>query len=153
MRSTAHRPAGRPGTRRSRFKGTNHRSKPVSCFSRKSSAMGAEPGALGSDNVRVQSARRSGLVAQLVEHPVCNGVASGSNPDESMGEIPDGPAKVRETIQHPSAMLTHGRREHPRRPVKTAGMSRTSVRGSPMKVVGADASDPQRSIPKIADAD
>lgn len=29
-----------------------------------------------------------GLVAQLVEHPVCNGVASGSNPDESMGAIP-----------------------------------------------------------------
>lgn len=26
---------------------------------------------------------RHGLVAQLVEHPVCNGVASGSNPDES----------------------------------------------------------------------
>lgn len=34
------------------------------------------------------SGHPSGLVAQLVEHRVCNAGASGSNPDESMGEIP-----------------------------------------------------------------
>jgi len=55
-----------------------------------------------------------------------------------MGEIPTWTSQeVRDKSKHPSAMLTHGRREHPRRPVKTAGNARTSVRGSPMKVVGA----------------
>ena len=34
------------------------------------------------------SGHPSGLVAQLVEHRVCNAGASGSNPDESMGAIP-----------------------------------------------------------------
>ena len=44
------------------------------------------------------SGHPSGLVAQLVEHRVCNAGASGSNPDESMGEIPPGPRKrVRQT--------------------------------------------------------
>jgi hypothetical protein len=41
------------------------------------------------------SGHPSGLVAQLVEHPVCNGVASGSNPDESMGAIPTWTSKER----------------------------------------------------------
>ena len=65
----------------------------------------------------------AGLVAQLVEHPVCNGVASGSNPDESMGAIPTWTSQeVRDkskSVRH----AQHGRRERPRRPVKTAGMS------------------------------
>ena len=43
---------------------------------------------LADPTTRVQTAHPSGLVAQLVEHPLCKRGASGSNPDESMGKIP-----------------------------------------------------------------
>ena len=69
---TVHRPAGRPGTRGSGKWFTNRTLSRAGGFQ-----LGLGPGR-----------SPSGLVAQLVEHPLCKRGASGSNPDESMGAIP-----------------------------------------------------------------
>lgn len=42
---------------------------------------------LADPTTRVQTAHPSGLVAQLVEHPLCKRGASGSNPDESIRRV------------------------------------------------------------------
>ncbi len=57
---------------------------------------------LADPTTRVQTAHPSGLVAQLVEHPLCKRGASGSNPDESMGEIPTWTSKESPPICNPS---------------------------------------------------
>ena len=51
---------------------------------------------LADPTTRVQTAHPSGLVAQLVEHPLCKRGASGSNPDESMGLALDHQSQERE---------------------------------------------------------
>jgi hypothetical protein len=55
---------------------------------------------------RVQTAHPSGLVAQLVEHPLCKRGASGSNPDESTlrKERPGPRTSVRQICSPPDKM-------------------------------------------------
>lgn len=102
--STGHRPAGRPGTRWCRF------SRPRSSMSevclvfaenqRHGRGVQQDFRELRRPRQRPERARsarrRSGLVAQLVEHGVCNAGASGSNPDESMAgnSLRDFPANL-----------------------------------------------------------
>ena len=78
---TMDRPAGRPGTRRSRFRYTDQA---MCCLVQS-----------WTQRTRVLGGSPSGLVAQLVEHPLCKRGASGSNPDESMGAIPAWTSKER----------------------------------------------------------
>jgi hypothetical protein len=110
-----HRPAGRPGTRGSGM--VHQRKQSVSC---KWIQLGLGP----------KGEVPRGLVAQLVEHPLCKRGASGSNPDESTpGNRRPGPRK--RSTNKSAAHLTRWTAGTPRLPDKLdnpgdgAGFDRT----------------------------